>query len=151
MKKTTALLAFAFMAACHQSPPQVVVDNAWSRATLLGQQQASVYLEVRNGGGQADRLLSVRTPRAAMAMIHSGKPVGGVARMREMYGGAAVPTDGELVLKPGGDHIMLSGLGRPLEAGEKFPLILHFKLSGDKVIAVSVLAPSATGFRHNSQ
>ncbi len=145
MEKTRALLTFDFVAACHQTPPQLVVDDASSRATLQGQSQASVYLEIRNQGGQADRLLNARTPRAAMAMIHSGTTEGGVARMREMSDGAAIPANGELLLKPGGDHIMLAGVGRPLKSGEKFPITLQFKSSGDRTIDVSVLAPDASG------
>ena len=50
--------------------------------------------------------------------------------MREMSGGAVVPADGELVLKPGGDHIMLTGVRTPLRPGEHFPMTLHFKSSG---------------------
>jgi copper(I)-binding protein len=80
-----------------------------------------------------------------MAMIHSSTTEGGVVRMREMSGGAVVPAGGELVLKPGGDHIMLTGVRTPLRPGEHFPMTLDFKSSGSRTIDVSVLAPDASG------
>ena len=80
-----------------------------------------------------------------MTMIHSSNTEGGVVRMRVMSGGAVIPADGELVLKPGGDHIMLTGVRTPLRPGEHFPMTLHFKSSGRRTIDVAVLAPDTSG------
>jgi len=145
MKFTKTLLVFAFVAACQNAPPQISVHEAWARATVQGQQQASAYLQVKNDGGQADRLLATRTPRAAMATLHSASTEGGVVRMRETTNGAVVPAHGELLLRPGGNHIMLTGVRNPLRPGEHFQLTLNFASSGDRTVDVAVLAPGASG------
>jgi len=52
-------------------------------------------------------------------------------------------------LKPGGYHIMLMDLKRPLNAGETFPITLHFARAGDITATVVVGAPGAGGAMHN--
>lgn len=37
-----------------------------------------------------------------------------------------IPPRGQLELRPGGKHLMLLGLKRPLKEGEKIPLTLQF-------------------------
>jgi len=42
------------------------------------------------------------------------------------------------VLKPGGDHLMLTGLKQPLKQGEAFPLTLEFEHAGKIEVQVNV-------------
>lgn len=58
--------------------------------------------------------------------------------MRPVPGGLAVPSGQALVLSPGGYHLMLTGLAKPLEAGQSFPLVLSFQRSGDQTVTVEV-------------
>ena len=37
-----------------------------------------------------------------------------------------IPSGGTVTMKPGGHHVMLTGLRRPLVEGESFPLTLVF-------------------------
>jgi copper(I)-binding protein len=48
-------------------------------------------------------------------------------------------------LKPGGEHIMLLGLNRPLQEGESFPLTLNFERAGPLSVTAVVQKLSATG------
>jgi copper(I)-binding protein len=48
------------------------------------------------------------------------------------------------VLRPGGDHIMLAGLTRPLTAGQKIPATLVFRRAGRVKIEISVETTTPT-------
>ena len=73
-------------------------------------------------------------------------PMGGSDTTMNMGGGMTmVPVDsvdipaGEaVVFEPGGKHIMLMELAKPLEKGATFELTLTFKNAGDKVVTVTV-------------
>ena len=53
-----------------------------------------------------------------------------VMQMRMLPDGLEVPAGGEVLLKPGGYHIMLIGMKRNLEVGDTFELELEFESSG---------------------
>lgn len=97
---------------------------------------AAAYLVVRNAGSADDAITSVETEAADTAELHSASMEGGVARMRPVD---AVPltAGGDAVLEPGGHHIMLVGLRRPLAEGDSVPLTLRLR-SGD---SLRVMAP----------
>jgi hypothetical protein len=127
--------------ATEPAPQAVTVNAAWARATPPGMAVAAVYLTLV-GGSQADRLVGAETPRAAMAQIHVVSEAEGMARMRETEA-VDVPAHKSVALAPQGTHIMLMDLPRPLVAGERFPLTLHFEQAGKIGIHVEVRAPGA--------
>ena len=43
-----------------------------------------------------------------------------------------------VMLKPGGFHVMLMGLKKPLTKGTEFPLTLNFARAGDVTVTVHV-------------
>jgi len=114
----------------------------WARATAAGQGEAAVYAIVHNHHGGADQLVGADTSRAKAATLQSGHPVNGVAQMRQVQALELRAGHG-MELKPGGDHIMLTGLTAPLKAGERFPMTLHFKRSGDQAVRVVVVPPGS--------
>ncbi len=91
---------------------------AWSGAW-------AVYLTLENRTERPDRLVRVSTPVAAAAELHTTRRDGEVVRMRPVEA-MEVPAGGTLIMAPGGDHVMLLGLERPLEPGTKVPLTLEF-------------------------
>lgn len=98
---------------------------------------SAVYLTLRNDGGEADRLTGGETTAAASAQIHESRMVDDVMRMQRVDGLDIRPGE-PVVLKPGGIHIMLLGLTRPLIEGEEIDLTLHFLRSDDLVVSVPV-------------
>jgi hypothetical protein len=76
--------------------------------------------------------------------LHTHINTDGVARMRPVEA-VPVPAGGMTLLKPGGHHVMLRGLGSPLKEGDSFPLTLVFEKAGEMVVEVQVLAATATG------
>ncbi len=58
--------------------------------------------------------------------------------MKPVTGGLAIPSGRDIVLGPGGYHVMLQELAQPLAAGDSFPLVLHFQRAGDQTVDVEV-------------
>lgn len=141
MMRRLMLPALLLLAACdQQSAPDLNIRDGWARATAEGQTSGAVYLTIDNKGG-ADRLVSVSTDQAAMAMPHENATVDGVSQMR-MLEDIEVPANGQVVLAPGGTHIMLEGLRGELVKGYRFEVELTFDKSGRKVVPVTVVGAS---------
>jgi copper(I)-binding protein len=133
------LLGFLLLGACGKpAAPSIQVNDAWARATAPGQTSAAVYATIVNEGGAGDRLVAVSSDRAAHAMLHEGSVENGIARMRMVDQIELAP--GERVeLKPGGGHVMLTGVAKPLNPGDRFTLRLSFEKSGEKTVPVTVV------------
>ena len=142
MRRLLIVSALLALAACDKpTGPAVTVSDAWARATAPGQGGA-VYATIDNKGDAADRLLSVTTDRASMAMIHEGGMENGVARMRMIHS-LDIPAASGAKLAPGGNHIMLEGLKEPLAAGDKFQMTMMFERGGEIAVPVQVVAPGS--------
>ena len=115
----------------------IVVDAPWSRATPGRSPNGAAYMTLRNQGSVADRLISAATPAAARATLHTHLIENGVMKMRPLAAIEVAPGS-PTVLAPGGLHIMLHGLKRPLRAGERFPLSLAFEHAGTITVQVMV-------------
>jgi copper(I)-binding protein len=115
----------------------IIVKDAFARASATPTaSSASLYMTIA-GSGEADRLVGVTTPAAGSAMIHQSKTVDGVAQM-SMLEALDVPATGEVKLEPGGAHVMLMGLKRPLKQGDTVALTLTFEKSGAVEVNVPV-------------
>ena len=100
---------------------EVTASNAWVRGTVPAQKATGAFMSLRSTG--AARLVEVRTSAAARAEIHSSMMHDGVMMMHEMDG-LALPAGKTVELTPGGYHIMLLDLAKPLAAGDKVTLTL---------------------------
>ena len=143
MTKILAIAAVAAIAAA-SSPSaheyrlrSLHIDHPFARATPPGARSGGVFLSVENNGDRADRLLGVSTPVAGTAELHQMVMDAGVMRMRSVAG-LDVKPGGRLVLQPGGYHVMLADLKRPLQAGDSFPLTLGFEKAGSIEVSVVV-------------
>ena len=119
-------------------PPALSAQDAWVRATP-GVEVAAVYLTLHNGGTQTVVVNGVTSPAAAAAMIHESSLVNGQSTMRAhepLRLGA-----GETVhFAPGGLHIMLHSLKRPLAPGDEVPLMLLLEGGGSLTVTARVRA-----------
>ena len=104
----------------------LTIEEAWARAIPPGSQSAAAYIIVSNDGRSPDRLVAVESPIAAGAKLHQTRLEGEVARMDPLPNGVDLPPNSELMMAPGGVHIMLTGLRQGLAEGEKLPLVLTF-------------------------
>ena len=119
-------------------PPALSAQDAWVRATP-GVEVAAAYLTLHNGGTQPVVVNGVTSPAAGAAMIHESALVNGQSTMRAhepLRLGA-----GETVhFAPGGLHIMLHSLKRPLAPGDEVPLVLLLEGGGSLTVTARVRA-----------
>jgi periplasmic copper chaperone A len=125
--------------------PGIEVERAWARATPASTRTGVVYLTVANAGASADRLTEVSTPVAARADMYLSAVEGNVIQMRDVDAVDVKPGD-RVSFKPGGLHIMLVNLKRPLQKGERFPLTLVFEKAGRIDVEVLVLSIGANAY-----
>jgi len=130
-----AAVVAAVSTACGGGPPgEVLVRDALAGEARAGAEVA-VYFEVESGGD--DAIVAVSSSSAERSSLHEMQPVEG--------GGIMMPSDritlvdGVTVLAPNGSHVMLSGLERPLVAGEVLPLTLEFEHHAPITIEVDVV------------
>jgi copper(I)-binding protein len=109
-----------------------------ARASIPGQNSAAAYLSIENKGKEADRLISVSTPLAQSAQMHTMSQVGNLMKMREVDSIEIKPASA-IKMQPGqGYHLMLLGLKQPLRYGDKLPLTLTFEKAGKLDVTVFV-------------
>lgn len=123
----------------HQQTDGIVLESPWARPTFALAKTAAVYLEIINQG-DSDTLLSVKVPEtiAAKTEIHDMVHKNGMMSMKEITGGVELVKGQRVAFAPGGKHIMLLGLEKPLKAGMRFPAVLTFKHAGKVKTEVSV-------------
>jgi len=121
----------------------IQVEQPWARATPGAATSGAVYLTLIDHGAP-DRLTGVSTPVAGMAMLHESIVENGVAKMR-MLDGVRLEPQAPVALKPGGMHIMLTELKKPLRVGASFPLTLTFQNTPPLTVTVRVLQVGAPG------
>jgi periplasmic copper chaperone A len=145
VNKAAALAAF-LLATCsgQPAPPAIEVDNAWVRATAAGQSATAAYVTISNGGG-ADRLIGVSSA-VGTASVHRATTEDGVARMRA-EADLEIPAGSTVSLEPGGLHVMISGLNRPLEVGQSVALEFAFARSGKRQVMAAVRPTGTDGER----
>jgi len=122
----------------------LVVKDPWAREMPPVSATGAVWFRVVNHGG-ADRIVSVRSPFAERAELHTHELEDGVAKMRHLPS-VEVPAQGDLVFEPGDRHIMLVGLKEALVAGESFPVTIRFAQAGEMEVVVRVRSSEMAGY-----
>lgn len=102
----------------------VIISNAWVRATNPGQSVGAAYMTLT--AKQDMTLMHIESDVTPSVEIHSMSMTSGVMKMR-MLENLPLSANKPYALTPGGFHIMLFDLKKPLNAGEKVNLTLHFK------------------------
>lgn len=137
----TGMLLAAGPAQAHEYEiGDLFIDHPWARATFSAATPGAVYLRIVNRGESNDRLVAASTPRAEVVEIHETVRTNEIRIMQPRPNGVVIPAGGEILLEPGGLHLMLIGLDGKLEAGQSFPLRLEFENAGAGEVVVNVEA-----------
>lgn len=115
--------------------------EAWVRATVPGQPVAGAYLTLKSASPL--RLISARSEVARAVELHQMSLKDGVMRMRRLES-LELPAGQEVKLAPGGIHLMLLDLKRPLSAGEEIDLDLVTRASGQESRTTHIRVPVRT-------
>lgn len=123
------IVLLAMLCAGQAQAQNVTVKEAWIRGTVPGQSATGAFMELT---GKSDaRLIGVSTPVTANAEVHNMRMENGVMRMSPVEG-IEIPAGKTVKLAPGGYHVMLMNLQKPLNAGDKVQLKLTFELADKK-------------------
>lgn len=125
--------------------PTVIIEDAWSRASIGMNRPGAAYMTIRNLGAETETLVGIRTDLAMMPEIHlSATNEQGVSTMTPM-GDIEIAPDEAVALEPGGLHVMLMRLSRPMIEGETFALTLVFADGDEATVEVPILGIAARG------
>ncbi len=116
----------------------LVITNVRAGETVAKAPVAGGYMMIRNNGDTADFLVGGQAAFSGQVQIHEMKMQGDVMKMRELAGGLEIPAGGEVMLKPGGYHVMFMKLIEPLTEGESRKATLTFRNAGSVEVEFSV-------------
>ena len=147
LKPILLALMLATATSCSPPDPKLSVKEGWARATGASD-AAAAYFTIQNAGG-AGKLTGVRSS-IGRAMLHETSLENGVMRMRPIdpAEGLIIPSNGRLLLAPGGAHVMITGLEKPLEPGDRFDVTLQFDKARPKKVAINVQPAAAAAPGH---
>jgi hypothetical protein len=150
-------LLLVLLAACGApAGPSIEARDVWARPAMAGSGMSegesggmgraapgtgAVFMRLANEGREADRLVGGRTSVAQTVEIHETRMEGEVMKMQMLADGLEIPAEGEVLLQPGGYHVMLIGIERDLAVGDRFAVDLQFEKSGTLTVEAEVREP----------
>lgn len=145
-------LTLAATAACGTEDPAEAAGGAdagqaleivggWAKATDT--EMSGVFGTIQNNTPDDVPLTGVSGDIDGSVELHETVPGGGGMMMQEKEDGFVIPGGGELVLEPGGNHIMLMDLTEPITTGQEIDLTLE--IAGGEGVETSVSARDFQG------
>ena len=124
----------------------VTMENGWVKAAESG--MSAAFGELENTGSGDITVVSATTDAASALELHETvENEAGEMIMREKTGGFTIEAGGSLSLEPGGNHLMLMDLTRPILAGDDVTFTLTF--SDDSTYEFTVPAKDYAGANEN--
>ncbi|MDN5896974.1 MAG: copper chaperone PCu(A)C, partial [Nocardioides sp.] len=122
------------------------LDNAWVKAADEG--MTAVFGELKNSSDKDITIVGAEYDDADEVQLHETlEDSSGGMSMQEKKGGFTVPAGESLSLKPGGEHIMVMGLKRPIKPGEE--ISLELVTGDDQTVSVTAIAKDYSGAQEN--
>lgn len=114
----------------------IMVSDPWVKAT--DSEMSAMFGEVMNHSDHDRTIVKATSDVAGMVQLHTTiTTANGGSEMKEKEGGFPLAKGATLTFAPGGDHVMLMGLKKKLEAGDTVKVTLTF----DDGSTVDVEAP----------
>src|SRR5262249_49497529 len=123
----------------------LVISQAWSRATPSGAKVGGSYLTIENKGTAADKLIGASSDAAGSVQGQQMGMNGGTMKMRPVEGGLTIDPGKTVKLAPGGHHLMMMDLKSPLKQGDKLAVTLEFEKAGKVQVSFDVMGVGAQG------
>jgi periplasmic copper chaperone A len=138
IKQFFKLLTLTFLLSACEANHGVAVLDAWARANAPGQTVGAAYMTLLSA--QDSSLIKIETAVADVVEIHSMSMDNGVMKMR-MLETLPLSADKPEKLAPGGFHLMLFDLKKPLTSGATLDLKLTFKDKAGNITQQNVTLP----------
>jgi copper(I)-binding protein len=100
---------------------EVTVTEAWVRGTVATQKATGAFMKLKSS--EDAKLVGATSPAATIVEVHEMALKDNIMTMRAVDE-IALPAGKTVELKPGGYHVMLIDLVKPLAAGDKVPVTL---------------------------
>lgn len=131
------LAALALGSSCAREP-KLSVDGAWVRLSAAPRGPAAAYFTV-HGGPKDDRLMEVSSPVVIRIEMHQSMTSGGMASMKAIDGGVAIPAGGKVDFQPNGRHLMLFYVNPGIVPPRTLELNFSFA-SGERLVVDATVA-----------
>ncbi|MCE2570838.1 copper chaperone PCu(A)C [Motilimonas eburnea] len=131
MKKLLSLSVLGMMLLSGLAQAQVMIHDAYVRATPPNAQNSAAFLQLMNHSKEAVALVGASSDIAEKVELHNHIMADGMMKMRQVERIEVGPME-TVSLQPGGYHIMLMGLHGPLKEDQEVEFTLTFA-SGETV------------------
>lgn len=118
------------------------IQHPWSRALPPVAPTGAAYMVIENRGETVDILKDATTPIAGYTELHEHVHEGELMKMQRVESVELAPGS-QVEFSPGGYHVMLFELKKPLVAGSKYPMTLTFEQAGEIEVEVHVSKDAA--------
>lgn len=116
---------------------QVSVADPYVRLAPPNAPATGAFMVLKNTGDKDVRLLKADNPLSKSTELHNHINDNGVMRMRPVSA-VDIKAKGETAMKPGGLHVMLIDMKKPLKEGDVVPITLTFEDGSSKKIDAPV-------------
>ena len=115
----------------------LTASGAWVRVPVPGRTVTAAFVVLENPGASAVQSVGATSDAAGIVEMHEMVRSGDMMKMAPVKS-IAVPAKGKVELKPGGLHLMLFELKKPLKEGETVNLALTTDTGGSIQVAAAV-------------
>ncbi|MCW2285757.1 copper(I)-binding protein [Rhodoblastus acidophilus] len=129
-----ALLLFAGAARA-----EILLEHPWAQPTPPKAVVGRAYVKIFNHSAEMDHLVGVKTDAALSTEIAGIRILQDVPNLRRLYN-IDIPAERSFSFAPGGYHILMRNLKKPLVAGDKITGELIFENAGSVPVVFTVEA-----------
>jgi hypothetical protein len=108
--------------ATSETVSHLTAQDVWVKTADSG--MTAVFGQLRNTGGSPITIISAITSASSRTELHESAMVGGSMQMRPKKGGFTLPAGTTYALAPGGNHIMVMDLKKPIRPGDRIEVKL---------------------------
>ena len=132
---TTISATFAHAQPSVSAVAAPVVSESWIKTTIPGSAVSAAYMQINSA--IPFKLIKAESPAAGLVKIHDMKMNDGVMEMKALDA-IDVPANKAVTLRPGGMHVMLMKVKKPINKGDKIPMTLTFEGVNKKAVLVTL-------------
>jgi len=114
----------------------IIIEDAWVRASEYSAKaggMTGIFAKITNNGDKTITLVGGSTDAAMMVQTH--EVVNGM--MQEKKGGIEIHVGQTVTLQPGGLHIMLMNLAKPIVVGDKVDFTFKFEGADEQTFTLT--------------
>lgn len=138
-----ALIGFPLLSSGHgYRVGSIRIVHPWVQITassIPGKTSAYGYMVLRNTADKSDKLISAFAEIAEKVELRATDRAVDTPAPRQVDS-IAIPAGSEVRLEPGGPHLMLMGVKKPLAEGQHFSFALQFGRAGNITVDMFVQA-----------